>query len=214
MEVDRVLRNESLLQKYTILVALFMAAILVANTVATKLFDLGGFVMTAGIIAYPITFAVTDIVDEVWGRRAAVGVVIAGLFANVVMLLLYQIAIYLPAAGFWEGQGAFDSILGGVPRIVLASMVAYLISQTTDVYVFQWIKQKLSFGLWLRNNVSTFLSQTIDSAVFLFIAFYGVMDGSHLFEMFVTYVAVKWIIALVDTPLVYLGVHWVQKGRV
>ena len=200
------------LRALMLLSGVFMAAILAANTLASKLFEVGGFVMTAGIVAFPITFMVTDIVNEVWGRRVAQSMVLAGLLANVIMLALYRVGIALPAAGFWGGQEAFVSILGEVPRIVLASMTAYLISQTWDVWLFDTIKRKLSLGLWFRNNLSTATSQLIDSAVFLTIAFGGVMPASDLMVMFVTYVAVKFMIAIADTPLVYLGVALIRRG--
>lgn len=195
-----------------ILAGIFMAAILSANTLASKLFEVGGYAMTAGIVAFPITFLVTDIVNDVWGRRVAHSMVIAGFFANVVMVALYHLGIWLPPAVFWENQEAFATILGEVPRIVLASMTAYLISQTWDVWIFDRIKKRLSrFGLWFRNTVSTVTSQIIDSAVFLTIGFAGVMPREDLIVMFVTYVVAKFIIAVIDTPFVYLGVALVRR---
>ncbi len=90
-------------------------------------------------------------------------------------------------------------------------MIAYLISQTWDVWLFAKLKEKYSWGLWFRNNVSTITSQAIDSAIFLGLAFWGVMPFSALVTMYVTYLIVKWLIAIVDTPLVYLGVAWAKK---
>ena len=196
--------------KLILLTSLFIAAILAANTLASKLFVVGGRVMTAGIIAFPITFMVTDIINDVWGRKTAQRVVLAGLAANLVMLLLYQLGNILPAAGFWPHQDAFSTILGAVPRIVLASMVAYLISQTWDVWVFDAVKRKFRHGLWLRNNLSTITSQAIDSAIFLTIAFIGTMPFQAMLSMYVTYLITKLMIALIDTPFVYLGVRWAE----
>ena len=199
-------------RKLILLVGIFIASILAANTLASKLFEVRGLVMTAGIIAFPITFLITDIINDVWGKRTAQNVVIAGLCANIVMLVLYTGGIHLPPAGFWPNQEAFESILGSVPRVVLASMVAYLISQNWDVWVFDKIKNSSNAGLWLRNNVSTITSQMIDSAIFLLIAFGGVVPWESMLKMFVTYLGVKLTIALIDTPLVYLGVAWVRMG--
>ncbi len=199
--------------KLILLVGMFVTAILVANTVASKLFMVGSFVMTAGIIAYPITFLITDIVNEVWGKEVAQRVVMIGFAANILMVLLYQISVILPVGGVWEGQASFQAVLGAVPRIVLASMVAYLISQHWDVWVFNLVKEKLPYGLWLRNNVSTITSQAIDSAIFLAIAFGGTLPFDMLVGMFVSYIVVKWAIALLDTPFCYLGVAWARKGR-
>jgi len=199
--------------KLIILTGLFTAAITCANTLAAKIFMVGSVTMTAGILAYPITFLVTDIVGDVWGKRYAQVVVLTGLMANVVMVALYQIGILLPPASFWSSQTEFATILGAVPRIVLASMVAYLISQAWDVWVFHKIKELWGpHNLWLRNNASTFTSQIIDSAVFLALAFWGVMPSEVLWRMFIVYVLVKWAIALIDTPLCYLGVAWARRG--
>lgn len=198
--------------KYGLLLGCFIAALVVANTIASKLLMVGGVVITAGIIAYPLTFLFTDIISEVWGKKVAKYTVWAGLAANIVMVLLYTIAVHLPHAVFWEGQAAFSQVLGAVPRIFIASMLAYLISQTWDIWMFHLIKDKYGSGrLWLRNNISTATSQVIDSVVFLMVAFYGVIPIEQMPGMLLGYVVIKWIIALVDTPLVYLGVAWARK---
>ena len=198
--------------KLILLAGLFTASIVCANVLASKLFEVGGFVMTAGILAFPLTFLVTDVINDVWGRATAQTVVWTGLAANLLMVLMFRVGIILPPAGFWGGQGAFESVLGAVPRIVLASMVAYLISQSWDVHIFDVIKRRLPTGLWLRNNLSTISSQIIDSAIFLALAFGGIMPIPDLVQMFFVYVVVKLAIALLDTPLVYLGVYWVRGG--
>ena len=197
--------------KLILLVGVFIVAICSANTLASKLFEIGPWVMTAGILAFPITFIVTDIINDVWGRKTAQWVVIVGFISNLIMVLLYQVGIWLNPAFFWEGQEAFQMILGAVPRIVGASMIAYLLSQTWDVYIFSKIKEKIPGKLWLRNNVSTFTSQAFDSAIFLGLAFGGVIPVPDLLQMYLAYIVVKWIIALIDTPLVYLGVRWVNN---
>ncbi|MBT9167373.1 MAG: Inner membrane protein YhhQ [Syntrophomonadaceae bacterium] len=198
--------------KLILLVAIFVTSILVANTMASKLFVFGaGYVMTAGILAFPITFLITDIINEVWGKKTAQAVVTAGLFANILMVGFYQLGILLPAASFWPNQEAYATILGAVPRIVIASMIAYLISQSYDVWMFNYIKQVLPFGLWARNNVSTITAQVIDSAIFLVIAFWGVMPLEKLFSMFILYIVVKALIALMDTPFAYLGAWWARR---
>ncbi len=200
--------------KYSILLGLFVTALLVANTVASKLIMVGGVVITTGIIAYPITFAITDIINEVWGKKAAKQAVMVGLFANLLMVGLYAISVAIPHASFWEGQPAFTSVLGSTPRIVLASMIAYLVSQTWDIHMFDKIKA-LTKGkhLWVRNNASTFTSQVIDSIIFLLIAFYGTIPVHLMPGMLVGYLAIKWAIALIDTPFVYLGTRWARRDN-
>lgn len=167
--------------------------------------------MTAGVIAYPITFLMTDIVNEVWGKSVAQRFVAIGFLANLLMVGLFAIGVWLPPAPIWGSQAAFQDVLGSVPRMVLASMAAYIASQTWDVWISDYIKRKMRLGLWFRNNVSTITSQIIDSAVFLTIGFAGVMPWEDLIVMFVTYVVAKFIIAVIDTPFAYLGVALVRR---
>ena len=127
------------------------------------------------------------------------------------MLLTYVGGI-LPGAAWWEGQGAYDDILGSVPRIVLASMVAYLVSQNNDVVLFHILKKVTKDKhLWLRNNGSTMVSQALDSAIFVSIAFAGNVPGGVLWELIYVQYVIKLGIAVVDTPLVYGLVGLVRR---
>ena len=120
----------------------------------------------------------------------------------------------LPAAVFRDGQPAYESILGMVPRIVLASMVAYLISQHYDIFAFHFWRQKTKGRfLWLRNNASTMVSQAMDTGLFITIAFWGTVPTAILTEMLLTQYVIKLIIAACDTPFCYLLVA-LLKNRV
>lgn len=197
-----------------LMLGVYIAVLVCANVLASKLFVIGGkWVMTAGVIAYPITFLITDIVNEVWGKETANKFVGIGLVANILMVVLYTIGVWLPPAPIWGSQTAFQDVLGSVPRMVLASMAAYIASQTWDVWVFDYIKRKMRLGLWFRNNFSTITSQVIDSAIFMTIAFAGTMTAPELWIMFITYIVVKGIIALLDTPFCYIGVRIVKNKR-
>ena len=190
----------------------FAALLITANIVAVKPLGLGDWVMPAGIVAYPFTFLVTDTLSEVYGRRTAARVVWMGFALSVLMVALVYLSGALPAAGFWEGQAAFDETLGAVPRIVLGSMVAFLISQNSDVFLFHLVG-RLTGGryLWLRNNVSTIASQAIDTALFISIAFGGTVPMDTLLNMMATQYAVKVAIAAADTPLVYALVAAIRR---
>lgn len=197
-----------------VIMGIYISFLIVANVLASKLFFINGrWAMTAGVIAYPITFLMTDIVNEVWGKSVAQRFVAIGFLANLLMVGLFAIGVWLPPAPFWGDQVAFQTVLGSVPRMVLASMAAYLVSQTWDVWVFHLIKKKSRLGLWFRNNLSTITSQVIDSAIFMTIAFAGTMTAPELWIMFITYMVVKGIIALLDTPLCYIGVRIVENKR-
>ena len=192
----------------------FAALLIIANVVAGKPLALGDWVLSAGIVAYPFTFLVTDTLSEVYGRRAATRVVWVGFALSVLFAALVYVASVLPAAGFWEGQTAFVDTLGGVPRIVLGSMIAFLVSQNTDVFLFHEVGRKTGQRhLWLRNNASTMASQIIDTLLFVSIAFAGTVSTGTLLNMILTQYVVKLAIAAADTPFVYLLVGIVRRSE-
>lgn len=206
--------------KFALMLTVFIACISVLNIVSAKLwtFSMGGLELTisGGIIAYWITFPVTDVVAEVFGRKRAQLVVWMGFLANVLVVLLTQVAIRLPAAEIYAHQEAFGTVLGAVPVIVFASLVAYLLAQTHDVWAFHfWKKVTKGRHLWLRNNLSTVSSQLLDSVIFNGIAF-GLFGGgqigwSGLVAMTLGYWGFKVVIALLDTPLVYALIYWLNR---
>ncbi len=189
----------------------FASLLVVANVLAVKLLDVNGWAVPAGILAYPITFLVTDTISELYGRKTASKLVWMGFFISGIMVLLIYVAKILPPAGFWEHQEAFETILGSVPRIVLASLTAYLISQHADVALFHFYA-RLTKGkhLWLRNNGSTVISQAIDTALFVTIAFAGTVPAGNLWNLVYTQYLIKLGVAAVDTPIVYLLVSYLR----
>lgn len=183
---------------------LFVTFLVVANIIAVKLVAIGSWVLPVAIIAYPFTFMVTDTISEVYGRKTASHVVWLGFAMSLLMTLLVYVGKVIPPADFWGGQDAYSAILGAVPRIVLGSMVAYVVSQHHDVLAFHlWRRATSGRFLWLRNNASTLVSQAVDTLLFITIAFAGTVPNSVLWNMVGTQYVVKLIIALLDTPLVY-----------
>ena len=192
-----------------IVFSLFFSGMAIAAVLAAKIINVAGFAVPAGVLAYAITFACTDIIGEVYGEKVARKMVLAGFVAMISVTLLIQLAIVWPAAYFWQGQEMFEQVLGNSPRIIIASMVAYISSQYLDITIFSRLKKATNGKhLWLRNNASTFSSQLIDSAVFVTIAFYGVFPIS---EMIIGQWIVKMLIAAIDTPVVYMGVSVLKK---
>lgn len=191
---------------------IFGASIVFANIAAgIKLVDFFGFIVPAGTIAYSITFPITDIVDEIYGKRRAVYIVWAGLFAEIAMLILIGAEAMLPALE-QDMQIEYIRIFTPQLRIVLASIVAYLISQHHDVWAF-WKWREITKGkyLWIRNNASTMVSQFLDSTIFILIAFYGIESINVLLNMIMSMWLFKVLIAALDTPFVYLGVSFVKR---
>jgi len=184
---------------------IFAVLILIANITAVKIIAIGSESIDAGIIAYPLTFLISDVISEIYGRKTATKIILLGFAVNVMMVVMILIAGKIPAAPFWIDQTAYDTILGSVPRIVIASMLAFLVSQNHDVLAFDMWK-RITGGkyLWLRNNASTSVSQAIDTVIFVLVAFAGTYSWDTIWSMiWVTYV-IKLAVAVADTPLVYL----------
>lgn len=194
------------------LVAVFVTSLVTANVLATKLFAFSGFTLPAGVIAYPITFLMTDVIGEIWGKKVVTRVVWAGFFCSILAMSLGFLAVLLPAAPFYERQEFFAELFGRVGRITGASLIAYLVSQLNDVWVFHKLKEYTNGKhLWLRNNVGTITSQFFDTVIFIVIAFYGIMPISVLLSMILSQWVIKILIALVDTPFCYWLVAWCKR---
>jgi uncharacterized integral membrane protein (TIGR00697 family) len=200
--------------KLMFLSTLFVGFYLLANILAVKKIDLGPFVLTGGLFVFPITFLLTDAINEIFGRIVANRLVWFGFASMALAAAVIQIVIAVPPSAMWAEQEAFQTVLGGTLRITIASMVAYLVSQFHDVWAFDfWKKKTKGKYLWLRNNASTVVSQTIDSTIFILIAFAGLMPNSALIPMITGQLVVKWIIAIADTPFCYLLVSWLRRSK-
>ena len=201
-------RNEETIMRKTeknlsLLNCLFVVSLIVANVVASKIVSFWGLVVPAAIVAYPVTFLITDVIGEIWGKEEANRTVKIGFVCQLFSLLLIGLAILLPVAPFANNQVEFKSILGQSFRCVTASLVAYLCSQSWDVYVFHKLKNiNGEKHKWIRNNLSTMTSQIIDTAIFITIAFIGSVP--NIFTMIISQYVIKVVYALLDTPFFYI----------
>lgn len=199
-------------RKLNFLNMLFITAVVASNIMATKLFNLFGIAMPAGVIIFPITFLVTDVINEVWGKNEANNTVKLGFISNLLFTLFIYIAIILPPFKFWELQSEFETVLGSVPRITFAGLATFIVSQTLDVHIFHKLKIKHDGKkLYIRNNVSTITAQLVDSFTFIFIAFVGTMPLLEIFKTAFTQWSVKIVLALLDTPFCYAMVKWAKR---
>lgn len=213
---------------YLALAATFVVLLVLTNIVGIKLFQAPfnpDFALTTGILTYPLTFLVTDIVSEIWGKKRADFMVLLGFGMSVLMLGIVQLAMNVPPHPFWvapdgayssvdEYQTAFESVFALNGLLLGGSMLAYLAAQLTDNTLYHGLK-RLTKGrmLWLRNNGSTWISQLVDTAVVNSILFYlgfG-MDFVTGVQVMLTIYVYKVCIAALDTPLVYLGVWGVKR---
>ena len=162
-------------QKYTIATAIFVAGFLAANTLGTKITTILGVSVSVGIFAYPLTFMITDAVAEVYGKQKAKQIVWGALIAQLLVLLLILISIKMPPSERYTLNTEYTKIFSSSIRMIIASLIAFIVSQTYDIWAFDFWKRKTKGRfLWLRNNLSTFTSQAIDTLLFMFIAFYGI----------------------------------------
>ncbi|PIR74027.1 MAG: transporter [Candidatus Magasanikbacteria bacterium CG10_big_fil_rev_8_21_14_0_10_47_10] len=200
--------------KLTILSALFVAGLLAANMLGSKVTVLFGVSVSVGIFSYPITFMITDAIAEVYGAKKTRQLVWAALIAQIFILALTLISIGLPASPRYELNDEYGKVFSNGARIVFASLVAFVVSQTHDIWAFEFWKQKTKGKfLWLRNNASTIVSQGIDSLIFLFLAFYKISDkftAGFIMHLFFSYWLFKIAFAVLDTPFVYGLVKWLK----
>ncbi|MCM4155259.1 queuosine precursor transporter [Gramella sp. AN32] len=204
---------------YLILSALFISSLVVSNLIFQKFFywDFFGiyrFEISVGILPYPITFLITDIISEIYGKRKANQVVTAGIFASFFSLLIIVISEYAPATN-WSpiGDTLFTRVFGATAIAVFASMVAYLIAQYIDIQLFHfWKKITQGRHLWIRNNFSTFLSQFADtfSVLFLLCSF-GKISWELFGGLLLSGFLFKVLVAVCDTPFLYAAVYALRK---
>lgn len=191
----------------------FVGLLILANIVAVKLFSIGTYVMLpAAVIIYVFTYPIIDVIVEVYGKKHAQRTVQAGLITQIFALVFISAAIALPPAPVFTGQQSFESILGGSFRIIIASLISYMVSQNLDVLVFNKLKSRHGQKkLWLRNNASTMLSQLVDTSLFIGIAFYGTVPTAVLGTLILTQYFFKFLASIAITPLVYLMVGFIRR---
>lgn len=198
-------------KKLIYLNSLFIMSLIIANITAGKIISIFGLIVPSAVVAYAITFLCTDVIGELYGKEEANGTVKLGFVIQIISMILIFLAILLPPARFMkEFNVSFKMVLGQSFRTIIASLIAYMISQANDVFIFHKLKEKTNGKYkWLRNNVSTILSQTIDTSIFITIAFYGVVP--NLLALVFGQLTIKVILALLDTPFFYLLTRTKEK---
>lgn len=204
---------------YLVLAAIFIASLVSCNLIFQKFFywnptGLFRFELSVGILPYPITFLVTDIISEIYGKNKANQVVKAGLVATVFVMLVVYVANLAPATAWSPVSNiTFSSVFGLTGVAVGASMAAYLLAQFIDIRIFHFWKN-LTKGkhLWLRNNFSTIISQLVDTAsVLILLCFFEAIAWNNFYTLFLNSFLFKVLVALFDTPFFYLSVYYFRK---
>ena len=202
----------------SLLKGIFVTSLVTSNVISSKIAAFGSLTVPAAVVAYPLTFLMTDVIGEIWGRQEANRTVRLGFICQLLSLLLIGLGMILPVAPFADNQAQFTAILGSSFRVVAASMVAYLCSQTWDVWVFHSIRDRYiakhgstAGGRWIWNNASTMTSQLIDTTIFILLAFYGVVPD--IVNMIFSQYVVKVAYAAADTLPFYLLTNHSQEAN-
>ncbi|RCT56466.1 queuosine precursor transporter [Winogradskyella sp. KYW1333] len=219
------LKDKLLAQRiYLLLGGLFITSLVVSNLIFQKFFywypidiEIFGsklFEISVGILPYPITFLITDLISEIYGKKRANDVVVAGIFASFFSMLIIYTSNAVPATPWSPVQdNMFSTVFGSTAIAVFASMMAYLLAQFVDIHIYHFWKN-LTKGkhLWLRNNFSTFLSQFVDTAtVLLLLCIFGKIEWDKFTGLLIAGFLFKVLVALFDTPFLYLGVYMFRR---
>ena len=204
---------------YIILLGIFIASLVTCNLIANKFVtvNLGFkvFIVSAGILPYPLTFLVTDLISEIYGQKKANLVVFSGFVASIFVLsFLWLGAQFNSIPNSIVDDSTYNAVFQNAWRLITASMIAYLFAQFIDVRIFHFWK-KLTNGkhLWLRNNGSTIASQLIDTTLVISILFVGVWDTDQILSAIIDGWIFKMLMALLDTPIIYVVIY-LLKGKI
>jgi len=197
---------------YPVIVGVFVGLLLISNVGAVKLIAFGPIITDGGVFLFPLVYIVGDVLSEVYGFKAAKRAIFVGFGMSILAALTFWIVQLSPPADGWENQDAFESVLGFVPRIVLASIAGYLVGQLLNAWVLVKIKERTKErALWLRLIGSTAVGELADTIVFCTIAFYGVITGADFLVYVVFGYVYKTLLEVVLLPVSYGVIGWVKR---
>jgi uncharacterized integral membrane protein (TIGR00697 family) len=206
--------NTSGFRYFDVLVALFVAVLLISNIASTKILSLWKFTFDGGTILFPLSYIFGDILTEVYGFNRSRRVIWLGFFTALLMSLILYVVQILPPAGDWPNQKAYEAVLGFVPRIVIASLIAYFAGEFSNSITLSVLKIKTKGKfLWVRTIFSTIIGEGIDTIVFCMIAFYGALPDQVLWAIIVSNYVFKCSVEILMTPLTYKIVHFLKKAE-
>ncbi len=196
-----------------VLAVLFCTSLIVSNIIAGKLYAAPlNLVLTAGVWLFPIVYIIGDVVPEVYGLKVARKIIWLGFAANLYAVVFFILTLKLPFPPFFQGQEAFNVVLGFTPRLLVASFIAYLIGTNVNAWMLVMVKRLTGKRfLWMRTISSTIVGEGLDSLVFILIAFYGIVPAAGLPMMILGQAGFKICYEIIATPLTYLVVNWVKK---
>ena len=200
--------------RFVAVAAIFVTCLITANIMAVKLIGVWGFVLDAGTLIFPLSYIFGDVLTEVYGYRKARQVIWLAFFCNLIAVTAISIGGLLPAAPIWEGQAAYEEILGYAPRLLVASFVAYLVGSFANSYVLARMKVATEGRfLWLRTIASTVVGQGLDSLIFVTLAFAGTIPTGAIIPIILTQWILKSSYEALATPFTYLVVNRLKRAE-
>lgn len=196
---------------YAILTGIATATLIISNILAFKTFTVYGIVLPCGVLIFPVVYIVDDILAEIYGFKKARQVIYLGFILNLLAVVLYTIAIALPAPAFFEGSEAFKMVLSNSPRVLIASFSAYLFGSILNAYVMVYLKEKAEKYLFLRCIVSTICGEGLDALIFITIAFYATMPVEALIIMILSQATFKTVYEIIIYPVTKLIINYIKK---
>jgi uncharacterized integral membrane protein (TIGR00697 family) len=200
-------------KNYEVIACLFVAVLIISNIASAKVSHIGPFDFDGGTVLFPIAYIFDDILTEVYGYAKSRRIIWLGFLSLAFMALTLAVVQYLPAAPSWTGQAAYESIIGFVPRIVIASMTAYWLGEFLNSYVLAkmklWTNGKM---LWTRTVGSTIAGEAIDTVTFTTVAFFGVLPLSVMFNIMATIYVFKVLYEILATPITYKVISFLKKS--
>ena len=205
------LKNKpSQMELYPIITALFCGCLIISNILASKTFSLYDIILPCGVVIFPLVYIVGDVLTEIYGFKLAKRTIYLGFIINLIAVISYQIAIFLPGTDL-ATSNAFSIILGSTPRILVASLISYLVGSYVNAYFMKILKERYTEYLFARCSISTLFGEGLDAIIFITIAFAGLMPNEVLITMIICQGAFKIIYEIIVYPITRTVINWIKS---
>ena len=206
-----VLKNQSSqMEVYPIIAALFCGCLIISNILASKTFSIYDVILPCGVVIFPLVYIVGDVLTEIYGFALAKRTIYLGFIINVIAVVAYQIAIFLPGTDI-AISNAFSTILASTPRILLASLISYLVGSYVNAYFMKVLKERYTDYLFARCSISTLFGEGLDAILFITIAFAGLMPNDVLITMIVCQGTFKILYEIIVYPITRAVINWIKS---
>lgn len=205
------LKNKPIqMELYPIITALFCGCLIISNILASKTFSLYDIILPCGVVIFPLVYIVGDVLTEIYGFTLAKRTIYLGFIINLIAVIAYQIAIFLPGTDL-ATSNAFSIILGSTPRILIASLISYLVGSYVNAYFMKILKERYTDYLFARCSISTLFGEGLDAIIFITIAFAGLMPNEVLITMIICQGAFKIIYEIIVYPITRTVINWIKS---